>query len=107
MREKTGLLTARSTVRSAEQSMSSMTIMDLLDVSINSFRSSVLSFTAVWPNDEFPVPFVEGELVIPLLIGDRIKGKRRPFDGCLPGRPPQFDSFIHIGHLFIIVHAQS
>ncbi|KAF8006012.1 hypothetical protein BT93_K0331 [Corymbia citriodora subsp. variegata] len=34
-------------VRSREQSMSSITMIDLLVVSINSFRSSVLSLTAV------------------------------------------------------------
>ncbi|PIN15784.1 hypothetical protein CDL12_11593 [Handroanthus impetiginosus] len=34
-------------VRSSEQSMSSITIMDLLEVSISNFLNSVLSFTAV------------------------------------------------------------
>ncbi|KAK2966954.1 hypothetical protein RJ640_002139 [Escallonia rubra] len=68
---------------------------------------SRFQYSQVWPNDEFPVPFVEGELVKPLLISDRIERKRRPFGDFLPGRPPQFDSFVHIGHLFIIVHAQS
>ncbi|KAJ0944918.1 hypothetical protein HanPSC8_Chr03g0122081 [Helianthus annuus] len=34
-------------VRSSEQSMSSITIIDLLDVSISSFLKSVLSFTDV------------------------------------------------------------
>ncbi|KAK2999942.1 hypothetical protein RJ639_024027 [Escallonia herrerae] len=71
---------------------------------LQSDSPSRFQHSQVWPNDEFPLPFVEGERVIPLLISDGIERKRRPFGGCLPGRPPQFDSFEHIGYLFMIVH---